>query len=427
MQIDTNDSGEKFCHVGNGNYQLHMHRLQQLSTKEMYRLYNKDRETNKNLPPIGFTLFCEAKCACIHYDRYRKCMDQKAVRMRECLETFKKVNAYAAQKGCECSFHKAGDDGNSLAQSMTTATTLMNVLLCEPCVLGPAANRDKSFVITQEEIEQEILDNIGQLHKRIKIARDNLRNPKKSRRLNKKVSKIQREQLNIYPYKCSHSKCNECKFKYISNLHNTCDIFKNSDHLVKYKQYVELGKHTKDLMTREMSIPTFITELTEAIKEYIPHNWDCMNDSFMRKRAIEQLPLDTLLIMTDFSALLVLLGQDDITCNQSKNAIQDVIITLYITLDKDGRRIYHTHSHHVWGDKMKEEEGGDSGLVYQNTAFHAAATTHIIKKYKKNFDIELKRDLDNVLIYSDGCSGQFKNRKSAVFCPHYAMKSGLRT
>ena len=424
IQIDTNDSVCSLCPVRDG-HQLHMRRLQQLSTKEMFKLYNKDRETNDNLPPIGLTLFRQARCPCIHYDRYRKCVDQKAVRMRECLETFKKVNAYAAQQGCECSFHKAGDDGNSLAQSMTSATSLMEVLLCEPCALGPAANRDKCFVITQEEIEKEILDNINQINQRIKISRDNIRNPKKSRRLNKKISKIQREQLNIYPYQCCHSKCDECKFKYISNLHNTCNIFKNSTYVVKYKQYVELGKHTKDLMTREMSIPMFITEFIEAIKEYIPHNWDCMNDSFMRKRAIEQLPLDTLLIMTDFSALLVLLGQDDITCNQSKTAIQDVIITLYITLDENNKRIYHTHSHHVWGDKMKEGDGGDSGMVYQNTAFHAAAITHILKKYKKIFDIELKRDLDNVLIYSDGCSGQFKNRNSAVFLSTLCDEIGL--
>ena len=67
--------------------------------------------------------------------------------------------------------------------------------------------------------------------------------------------------------------------------------------------------------------------------------------------------------MIVFSALFVLLDQDDVTCNQSKTAIQDVIITLYITLDENGQRIYHTHSHHVWGDKMKKEDGGESSLV----------------------------------------------------------------
>ena len=172
IQIDTNDSGCSLCLVRDG-HQLHMRRLQQLPTKEMFRLYNKDRESNDKLPLIGLTLFRQARCPCIHYDRYRKCVDQKAVRMRECLETFKKVNAYAAQVGCECSFHKAGDDGNSLAQKMTSATSLMEVLLCEPCALGPAANRDKCFVIT-----------------RIKISRDNIRNPKKKRRLNKKTPKF---------------------------------------------------------------------------------------------------------------------------------------------------------------------------------------------------------------------------------------------
>ena len=48
-----------------------------------------------------------------------------------------------------------------------------------------------------------------------------------------------------------------------SDLHESSTV-------VKYKQYVDLGKHTKDLMAREMSIPTFITELIEVIKEYVP-------------------------------------------------------------------------------------------------------------------------------------------------------------
>ena len=39
----------------------------------------------------------------------------------------------------------------------------------------------------------------------------------------------------------------------------------------------------------------------------------------------------------------------------------------------------------------------------------------------------LHRDLNNVLIYSDGCSGQFKNRKMPFFCQHYVIKTGLRT
>ena len=43
---------------------------------------------------------------------------------------------------------------------------------------------------------------------------------------------------------------------------------------------------------------------------------------------------------------------------------------------------------HIWGDKMKEVDGGDSGMVYQNTAFHAAAITHILKKYKDIYNNE---------------------------------------
>ena len=90
-----------------------------------------------------------------------------------------------------------------------------------------------------------------------------------------------------------------------------------------------------------------------------------------------------------------LLDQDGLTCAYPGNAIQDVLMVLYIILNAAGERVYNKHSYHFWDDKL--DNNGDT-----NTAYHAVCIRYIIERYKKLYADDLQRGLQSVLIFTDG-------------------------
>ena len=413
VQINTNSSKVKNCHVGEGEYEIHPRRLLKVSPVEVFKLYNSMRET-KGWPKVGYSLFLRARCACIDYDILRKCVDEKMVTVEAYLKGWNEVTEYAARLKCPCPWHAVDEDGSSLAKSINSISTLNAVLLCPPVPLATAADRSDRFVITKEQRDDAIRKNTEHANKKQKTSSSTSSSssqpPPKNQQLHIKVPTIQHKSLKNHPYKCAHIKCDTCKVKSLPTLLESCPLFNESTHTIKHKKYVPIGSKTNlELSTVESTIPKFIKEFSLAVLQYIPHHWNVANDSFMRHRLIEELPLNCILVMTDFSAHLLLLGQDSLTCVHPKNAVQDVFVVLYITLDANGNRVYNTHSWHMWGDKLTD-------TVDNNTAFHAAGLDHIIQYYKVLLPtLYSEGKLDNVFINTDGCGSQYKNRYNASY------------
>ena len=403
--------------VGGDVCEYHKPSLCKVSTREAFICF----KATPNMPDIGYTLFKRAKPACIRPDKYRKCVDVLAVRMRECEYTLRRLTELVNRNGCGCPFHIMSNN-TSIASRLVSVSSTNDTLLCPPVNIGDDANRSEQIAVTKEDIAQVMKSNVehanGKIQKEISSSsyQPSDRNPKKIV-AKTEIPSRQDASLIIHPYTCVNMKCKTCIFSKLKKLMNECPTLRSMSRPVKLKMYIENKYSSPELMSVEMSVQEFIKEYNEVIKLFMPHNWNIRVDHHMRRRLIEELPMNAIAILTDFSAHLELVGQDTPTCGHFNSAIQAIFVVTYKIINQHGQIEQYTEVWSLWGDKL-------AGKVDNNTAFHAACMDHILAHYRQRFDEEA-RVFDMVFSFSDGSPYQYKTRYNAAYIGEICDKFNL--
>ena len=416
VQYDTNSSKHILCRRGDV-CEYHKPSLCKVSTREAFICF----KATPNMPDIGYTLFKRSKPACIRPDKYRKCVDVIAVRMRECEYTLRRLTELVNRNGCGCPFHIMNNN-TSIASRLVSVSSTNDTLLCPPVNLGDDANRSEQIAVTKEDIAQVMKSNVA--HANAKIQKEissstyqpSDRNPKKIV-AKTEIPSRQDASLIIHPYTCVKMKCKTCIFGKLKKLMYDCPTLRAMSRPVTLKKYIENKYGSPELMSVEMSVQEFIKEYNEVIKLFIPHYWNVRVDHHMRRRLIEELPMNAIAILTDFSANLELVGQDTPTCGHFNSAIQAVFVVTFKIINALGQIEQYTEVWSLWGDKLADK-------VDNTTAFHAACMDHILAHYRKRFDEE-SRMFDTVFSFSDGSPYQYKNRYNAAYIGEICDKFNL--
>ena len=416
VQYDTNSSQHIMCRRGD-KYEYHKPSLCKVSTREAFICF----KATPNMPDIGYTLFKRSKPACIRPDKYRKCVDVTAVRMRECEYTLKRLTELVNRTGCTCPFHIMNNN-KSIASRLVTVSSTHDTLLCPPVNIGDDANRSEQIAVTKEDIAQVMKSNIAHADAKLQKEQSSStyktsdRNPKKIV-AETKIPSRQDASLIIHSYTCVNMKCNVCIFSKLRKIMNDCPTLRSMSRPVKLKMYIENKYGSPELMSVEMSVQEFIKEYNDVLELFMPHNWSVRLDHHMRRRLIEELPMNAIAILTDFSAYLELVGQDTPTCGHFNSAIQAVFVVTFKIINALGQIEQYTEVWSMWGDKL-------AGKVDNTTAFHAACMDHILAHYRKRFDEE-SRMFDMVFSFSDGSPYQYKNRYNAAYIGELCDKFNL--
>jgi hypothetical protein len=126
----------------------------------------------------------------------------------------------------------------------------------------------------------------------------------------------------------------------------------------------------------------------------------------MRKLLIENgIDEQTVVVHTDFSAVLALLSQNSECCHHPNNSIQDVFVVSY----RNGNELIN-EAYHFWGNPSKVE----GNKLKSNTAYHNACLRRIIQELK-----EKDRQVKLLYVLSDGCAAQYKNISNIFSMTNY--------
>ena len=104
-QFDTDSSKKFLCYdPDTKGADLHRQRLQYKRTTEMHKEFLESEEYLRHLDvypeqSIGLTLFKQAKCNCIKWDKLRKCADTREVQFKEYVRAQKRL---CSKEECNC-------------------------------------------------------------------------------------------------------------------------------------------------------------------------------------------------------------------------------------------------------------------------------------------------------------------------------------
>ena len=350
---------------------------------------------------IGKSLLRRAMCPCIKNDHMRSCVDILKASMKCALEAILKI-LESSDQSCKCRL--CSNNRAELKAIFKSEKTLLSWLLCE----------EKRY----ESVKRSRVDN----SKRDSIEKENIESAKLKYRASKKfcsfvhdkdkVPSYQQEVYTNYQYQCSHFECNQCSLDKLKEL-DVCQLL-NSDILKgNIKEYTkdvhiagddrekaETGRD-KSLKKIKKTFREIFSSLKALLYKYIPHLWQNRNDDFMRKLLLENgFDRNTVIIHSDFSAVLALLSQNSECCHHPSNSIQDVFVVSY--LNDDGDVV--NDAYHFWGQPKKEPRE----KLRSNTAYHNGSLRHIIHLLKATVFVG-DRHLKEVRVLTDGCGGQYKN------------------
>ena len=417
--LDTNTHGD-FCIVCKKGDEIiadyHQRRVQVYATENLHEMFLRSSEYLQHIDAgrgkIGLSLFKRAKCRCIKNDHMRSCADTVKVGMKYAI---KAINSMLRSQHNTCQCLVCLEYRESDENLFKNERSLLKYLLCP----------EKIY----QEIKREAVDN----KKRTDTAQSNLDNAKikfdpslksySSHIPGSALPSLQQEVYTNYSFACSHFHCSECGISRLNSLNN-CELLNNDileGYIWEYSKELRVNsdeKERKELIKSKKSFKSIYSDLKTLLLKYIPHVWQTRNDDFMRKLLLEDgIGEGTVVIHTDFSAVLPLLSQNSECCHHPSNCLQDVFVISY----KNGDVIIND-AYHFWGNPSKV----DGNKLKSNTAYHNACLRSIIQELKDN-----GRQVKVLYVLSDGCAAQYKNISNIFsmtsYCDDYDLDYLIHT
>jgi hypothetical protein len=348
-------------------YEMHRVRLQTDSPGALYRTFENsqiylDWLTSNPNKTVKYTLFKEAKCKCIKWDRLRKCADTTEVSFTEFFKAFSYIRRKIVSTSVNCDCLKCSNNYYK-QEAHKTKSKFLEFLLCAQQHLDELA-RHKMSLLTKENLKLKNENILAHDSKRLKIKMasqsKNTFNEVEYRKIKKENSKpvessygfVQQEFLKIFKKECCHSNCEYCGVN-LRLRSATCPLEYREDKGISYKKYVSQkfddGSENTQLELRKVYVTQkqFFEDFYSFLeKNYLPHYYVAKWNNFHIKLAFDsiqsappipntinydwlsiyevEISKKSIWIQRDFSALYKCLGQDGGTCEQPRQAIQEV-------------------------------------------------------------------------------------------------------
>ena len=426
-QYNTNTNKSKLVRKVNDRgvrHEEHRERLQTETTKVLYKEFRDSEEYAKHVSngggSIGFTLFKQAKCKCIKWDRLRKCADTLDVQFKEYHKAHARIlqkgnGEWAAMKNCPCPKHQNAE----YQEACKSGAAFIDFALCHQRE-RPELVRTRANLYDQATKEDQTRDNIA--HADSVANAMTLPNTMAAKRkmanadvkpLHSMSRTVQARNFHIHDHGCSFGLCGECGVKN-RLVTQDCPLEHDQATKVTFRKYIKanvtgpdgkvIGKTSQKVLTTvECTYEEFFEEYYAFLPTYFPHRWSSHWDQHHRKLLFDGLQWNMLAWHTDFSATYQCIGQDGATCEQPRSCIQQVFVVSYLEQDGEGNRVQRNDAWHFWGEIQKKAHP-PSNFAYDNTCKKV-----IIEHYNGLFPGRFTR----VCSLTDGCAEQYKSRHAA--------------
>ena len=404
--LDTNTHGNYCVITKNGEEvvaEYHQRRTQVYDISTLLEMFHQSQEyldfQNRTGQRIGLSLLRRSKCPCIKNDHMRSCVDVLKSGMSYAIKAVSKV-LESSDQSCTCRF--CSNNRQESKAIFKSEKTLLDWLLCKE-TRHDTVKRGRVDNSKRDSIQKENIASAKTKYKDTKNFCSYV--PDKT-----KVPSYQQEVYTNHRYRCSHYQCSDCGLDKLKEL-DVCQLL-NSDilkgNIKEYTKDVHIAgddreKETwkdKSLKKVKKTYKDILSSLKAQLVKYIPHVWQTRNDDFMRKLLLENgFDLSTVILHTDFSAVLALLSQNSECCHHPSNSIQDVFVVSYLSDDGD----IVNDAYHFWGQPQKEPRQ----KLKSNTAYHSACLKHIIGLLKAT--VFASRYLKKIYVLTDGCAAQYKS------------------
>ena len=198
-----------------------------------------------------------------------------------------------------------------------------------------------------------------------------------------------------------------------------CDAERDENVEVTVRKYENVIGRSRGMQMEIMEVKIngneLIDHLIQCASLAIPHEWNVVWSSHARQICVNTSERDTLTLMTDFSAVLDHDVQDRLDTAVPCRSNQCVFLATHsprtITLENGvEKRVQENDIWHMWFS--------NGGTLDGNYYTHSVCTWHIVKKYKSESSGNLKK----LNFFTDGCSEQYKSRRTAYFVAEIAKE-----
>jgi len=237
--------------------------------------------------------------------------------------------------------------------------------------------------------------------------------------------------------------CDKCGWD--ANFRGLCPVDARDDTVMNVLVYGESqrgkektgedGKETSFQsvpLNTDMTIGEVYAALGDASEEYLLHYYSYMIEDLTSKIHDYTFGKNTIKIAADFSAAVEHKFSGNLTCTAFNHSNCEVVVVALNPREIKGadgksKRVVDTH---VWfgiGPTTSKFKEADSH-------FHNAYLAHIIEYYKDNLHTFVDEDvpdgvpettLENVIVCTDGCAGQYKGRFNFKYLAAYAKRFGV--
>ena len=180
----------------------------------------------------------------------------------------------------------------------------------------------------------------------------------------------------------------------------------------------------KELHPEEMTIQKLVDLFMAKVIECIPHYQEICWMNIMMELDLDYLPVDTLLIFTDFAAMMALRAFQTKNSSVDGHCVNDNFVCMYnkrqvVTKNKMKKneveagvgeksiRIFTVDVHHFFAETISKGKKADH--VMHNIALDA-----IINHYKAVFETEMGTTLKFVRTWTDNAPGQYRCRQNFI-------------
>jgi len=218
----------------------------------------------------------------------------------------------------------------------------------------------------------------------------------------------------FYKWLCASGKCSNCG---IDALPWDCETLSQCNTEIDVQVWDEGergGKQTQlEIMDKVLPVNAIVSMLKSDLEVYINHFVDLQFFKRMKNLDVEKQPNSTLLIFTDFAAMMDYRANKTLCGHQDNHGVLQIFYVLSdprnIEIpDDDGeiqsKRFRDCEIYYVFGGT--EDAGRKHDWVFHNASLEYIINKEVEKSKEKN------KAIDSVRIYTDNCGSQYKCRQN---------------
>jgi hypothetical protein len=233
---------------------------------------------NPHTDKLSFRKFSDAKCACISFEKQNECADHISVQMRLYVQDYRRLRAQVvrANGDAQCMCHACSNP--RFQKATESVESFVEFLLC-PEVAYPHLSTEATSTLADKQ--QEALNNSTKFEtpqkKAVKAKVKKAKGSFKPEQKRTFVTCQDREVGTFYshPRRCYESTCQDCGPVVLDQ--NRCEYEWSNTNQIMWNKFEDTersgDKKQKELIQITTTYQTFMTNMTEFLKTFLPHQW----------------------------------------------------------------------------------------------------------------------------------------------------------